>query len=180
MLTVEFIKSLFDYEAATGDLIWKPQPFNKFHNEAYAKRWHTLFEGKAAGCLSVSKNSGIAYKSVKLLGKNHRAHRLVWAHQKGVMPVGDIDHIDGDGMNNRIENLRCVDRGENSRNARLCKRNTSGVCGVHRHKGKDYWRSVINKDGKRILLGHYKDFFEAVCARKSAERRLGFSERHGR
>ena len=99
----------------------------------------------------------------------------------GPIPEGmQIDHIDQNKFNNRIENLRLVDGFDNHRNMPLLKNNTSGCCGVSMRKGLEKWRAFISVNGSFMELGYYDDWFEAVCARKSAENRFGFHENHGK
>jgi hypothetical protein len=91
----------------------------------------------------------------------------------------DIDHINGNRRDNRIANLRAVDRRENMRNARLRSNNTSGIVGVTFSRDRKKWVAQIN-DGKVRSLGRFDKFEDAVEARKAAERRAGFHPNHGR
>ena len=56
-----------------------------------------------------------------------------------------------------------------SYNQRLSTDNRSGVVGVYKEKQTQRWKAFIRANGKQITLGRYDDFFEACCARKSAE-----------
>jgi hypothetical protein len=58
--------------------------------------------------------------------------------------------------------------------------NTSGVTGVSWRADKQRWRAYVVVDYKQEHLGHYTDWFDAVCARMSANNRHGFHENHGR
>lgn len=59
-------------------------------------------------------------------------HRIIWVMINGDIPYHkDIDHIDGDGLNNNHKNLREVDKTVNSRNKRIRSDNTTGVNGIH-------------------------------------------------
>jgi hypothetical protein len=80
-----------------------------------------------------------------------RMHRLVTA------PPADmqIDHINGDGLDNRRANLRVVTLAENSRNQRLAKNSTSGFKGVTWHKCKSKWIARIVLNRKTIHLGYF-------------------------
>ena len=114
-------------------------------------------------------------------GKRVRHHRYVWEQANGSIPDGlDIDHINGKRDDNRLENLRLVTRQENMRNAKLFNTNTSKVTGVSWGKRKQRWRAYIVVDYKQIHLGHYRHWFDAVCARKSAEVNFKFHPNHGR
>lgn len=77
----------------------------------------------------------------------------------------------------RIENLRDVPNSINSRNKKIHRGNISGLSGVTWEKTKECWRVRINKN---IDIKRTPDFFEACCARKSAENSLAYHENHGR
>ena len=91
-------------------------------------------------------------------------HRLV-------MDISDeniaVDHINHNKSDNRKNNLRFVTDSQNSMNRGISSNNTSGVTGVNKHNGK--WTARIGVNTKRIFLGDYDNFFEAVKARKEAE-----------
>jgi tyrosyl-tRNA synthetase len=80
-----------------------------------------------------------------------------------------VDHINHDVADNRKRNLRIVTSVENQMNKSLQKNNTSGVTGVSWHSRDNIWEVHIRYKGKQIYLGRYKDFNEAVKARKEAE-----------
>lgn len=108
----------------------------------------------------------------------YQAHRLVWLYVHGVWPE-EIDHIDGDSLNNKLENLRNVTHAENCKNKRKNRNNMSGITGVRFYKARGKWVSYIYHNKEQIHLGYTYDFFEACCIRKSAENRLGFHCNHG-
>ena len=68
---------------------------------------------------------------------------------------------------------------ENGKNRPMQKNNTSGVVGVHRCKTHNRWVAYTKVDGKFINLGYFKDKFEAICARMSANNKYGFHANHG-
>ena len=86
-------------------------------------------------------------------------HRIVMQAKSGQQ----LDHIDGDGLNNTKRNLRFANTSENAFNARLSKRNKSGVKGVHQFKvgNRYYWECNITANGKRHRAVR-ADFGEAV------------------
>jgi hypothetical protein len=110
-----------------------------------------------------------------------KAHRVIWALVHDAWPEGDIDHINGDRADNRLRNLRSVDRRENCRNRAVGNLNTSGIVGVFWSKRQKRWGAHIGI-GARVTkhLGWFKDKADAAAARKAAERNLGFHENHGR
>lgn len=91
----------------------------------------------------------------------------------------DVDHIDGDGLNNRRSNLRCVTTKENCKNASKKINNTSGANGVYWRKDIQKWVAQINYNGKRKHLGVFSKIEDAMGARIEAQKGLGFTERHG-
>ena len=111
----------------------------------------------------------------------YQAHRVAWLLHTGDDP-GDkqIDHIDGDRTNCRMSNLRLVNNRENTMNQRKRNDNTSGITGVSWNKYHSKWVAYISDHGKQQSLGYFKDKFEAICCRKSAEKRLGYHENHGK
>ena len=112
------------------------------------------------------------------LGHFLYVHRIIWVIVTGEQPK-TIDHIDGNGLNNAVSNLRSVSQSENQKNLRISINNKSGIPGVFWHRKISKWWSYIEKDDKRISLGYFTDFFEACCARKSKEKELGFHKLHG-
>jgi len=66
-------------------------------------------------------------------------------------------------------NLRYATHSQNSQNASIKKSNTSGVSGVHWHNGANKWYVRIRVNNKRLLLGYFINFDDAVKIRKEAE-----------
>lgn len=127
---------------------------------------------------SITNTFGKSYIRLQLFGRLYMAHRIIWFYVHGVWPKY-IDHIDGNGMNNKLCNLREVDIQENLKNKRIYTKNTTGVSGVvYLEKTNNYKVDiVINK--QKIYLGRHASIFEAACAKKSAENKYGFHENHG-
>jgi N-formylglutamate amidohydrolase len=123
--------------------------------------------------------TGVKYKYVCMFDGKYAAHRVAWMLHYGSWPSTLLDHRDGDGCNNKIENLREATKAQNGSNASINKRNTSGVTGVFWEKATKKWRAAIKVNYKCIKLGRFVLFSDAVNARKEAEIKYGFSERHG-
>lgn len=89
--------------------------------------------GGRAGC-----TNGRGYLIVGIKYKKYLVHRLIWV-MHGNDPAAVIDHINGDKLDNCIENLRASSHAENMCNAKLSKRNTSGIKGVSWSKSMRKW-----------------------------------------
>ena len=86
-------------------------------------------------------------------GKSIFLHRLVLAAQDGQV----VDHINGDKLDNRRENLRLCTVAQNSQNQSLRATNTSGFKGVRRNAAAGKWEALIRHAGRRIYLGLFDD-----------------------
>ena len=167
MPTPDTLRNRLRYDPETGNLYWIPDQCRPEQSEGW-------WVGKQAGYVDRT-----GYRRLSLSGKKYLAHRIAWAIHYGSWPINEIDHINGNKLDNRIVNLRNVSRADNNRNLPRRKSNTSGVTGVRRVKlGK--WRAMIKIDGKHHLLGSFVNFEDAVAARKAAEVEYGFHHNHGR
>lgn len=124
------------------------------------------------------------YCCIVLSGVRLLRHRIIWEMHNGPIPDGmEIDHINHVPGDDRIENLRMVTTKENKKNLPKTSLNTSGVVGVYwrQERGRiSGWQAFIYVNGKKKYLGIYGDWFEAVCARKSANQKYGYHLNHGR
>lgn len=68
----------------------------------------------------------------------------------------EVDHIDGDGLNNRRRNLRVCSHAENMKNIRLSKTNTSGFKGVSLYRGRRKWAAKISHKDVTKPLGEFE------------------------
>ena len=96
------------------------------------------------------------YRHVTWMGKVHKAHRLIFLLHHGYLPK-EIDHINGDRADNRIENLRAVTRSQNQYNKGKCRNNTSGHRGVSWHKPTGKWSVRISLNNRNKSMGYYDD-----------------------
>ncbi|MDB4312159.1 HNH endonuclease, partial [bacterium] len=94
--------------------------------------------------------------------------------------VLQIDHINHDRKDNRIDNLRLTTQLENTRNRSINKNNTSGVVGVTWDPLNCMWRSAIGLKGKWKHLGRFKKKEDAVLARREAEQFYNYHTNHGK
>ena len=79
-----------------------------------------------------------------------------------------VDHIDGDGLNNRRSNLRPATPSQNNANRRKSRQNTSGFKGVSYYHRTSRWRAYVGVDGKAIHLGYFDTAIDAARAYDAA------------
>lgn len=95
-----------------------------------------------------------------------------WVIQRYLLQTDDfhteVDHINGNPLDNKMQNLRICTHSENSKNLKTKKNNTSGHAGV-RIKGDDKYQASIMINRKSINLGLFSSFDQAVQARCDAE-----------
>ena len=127
---------------------------------------NNAFKGKKAGCLDKRPNGYLLVRWNNLL---YQAHRLIFFYHNGYWAENDIDHIDQDKHNNRIENLREVSRQCNARNSIKKSNNKSGVTGVCWVALTQKWQASLVIGGKSKYLGQFEDKSDAVLARHRAE-----------
>lgn len=139
-----------------GKLLWKSP--SKFSSQKPGDEAGTLHTGP----------SGKQYRRVMFRREHHLVHRIVFALVHGYLPE-EIDHIDGDGLNNYPENLRAATRDENARNVRM-KTNKSGYTGVCWRKDCKKYQAQITADRKNRHLGMFDDPIEAAKAYDKAAR----------
>lgn len=162
-LTQEYIKSVLEYNPHTGVFIW-------------IKPGH-LRIGETAGTLNYSK--GKPYISISIGIRQIQIHRIAFLYMLGNFPKNTVDHINGNGVDNRWENLRDVTQSENNRNMRLPANNKSGCIGVHWCKRAGKWFARIMHGEKRISLGYHLNIEDAIEARRAANIKYGYHENHG-
>lgn len=156
-LTAERLRDLLHYDPETG-------VFTRLTRSA-----HRVQIGDVAG--SIDHRTGYVEMSVE--GRRQYAHRLAVLYVTGEWPEANVDHLDGDGSNNRWRNLRVVVQRVNCENRRKAsRRNSSGFLGVaydgHRHK----WQASISVGNKTQFLGRFTSPEAAYEAYLKAKRRL--------
>lgn len=151
----------------TGNIYFKFRNSTEFPSERIANGWNTRFAGKIAG--SVSTNG---YKLIGIKGKRLLQHRVLWFMLTGMIPV-EIDHKNGNTLDNSICNLRDTTKSENSYNSKTYSCNTTGHRGVHYYKNRNLYSAQITINGKTLHLGYFKTFEEARTARLQGEEEHG-------
>lgn len=175
----KLLRKILRYDSETGKLFWRARTIDMFQHakvpEQVFKSWKTRFQGKEA-FTAIRDGYRIGIINQKRLS----AHRVAWAIYHGEWPSDEIDHINGNRSDNRIENLRAVSRAENTRNRKLRSDNKSGVHGVYFIASIGKWAARINVNKKERHLGTFETKVEAIKARKEAEESAGYHTNHGR
>jgi hypothetical protein len=179
-LTQEQLKDKFDYDPITGVLSFTTNLCNRYN----------AYKGKRAGYVRKTYTSKRPYRVVGL-DKHQRKiyeHRLIWKWYYGEEPPHMINHINQNGLDNRIENLEASTNSENQRNAKLRSDNTLGEANIYNNKKKKllYASVIVNKQAYRAPSRSYKNRpFKEVLEECKLDRDLlymehGFSKFHGK
>ena len=137
----EYLNSLFDYK--DGKLFWKVARSNRI----------------AVGD-EVGSPTGNGYLKVSINKSYYKVHRVIWTMLKGEIPAGmQIDHIDGNRVNNHIENLRLATHQVNQGNRKI----TAGknFKGVNFDKARNKWKAEIRVDNVSYHIGRFDTELEA-------------------
>ncbi len=148
------LKELFKYNPETGSFI----RFDGYFGQIDRTYWYIVYGNE-----------------------RFQVHRLIWKLWHNEEP-DQIDHINGDGLDNRLINLRNVNHITNCRNQKKKKNNTSGFNGVVYHKEADKWMARVKINYKGIHIGLYNTPQEAKEARDEFIKTFypdHFTERHG-
>jgi len=124
---------------------------------------------KKVGCIDSQ-----GYLFIGIGEKYYYGHRLAWLYMYGYTPENDIDHINRDRLDNRIDNLRHVSRTCNYINSKVSTRCKTGVTGVSWNKGISKWVARINRNRRLLEQRAYDTEEEAVVARYHLEQKYDF------
>ena len=140
---MSLITETFDYR--DGKLYWKIRPSR------------ATKAGQQAGSRNKDGYWHVSWQS----GKRWKLHRLVWEWHNGPIPEGmEVDHINSDQGDNRIENLQLLTKLENNLKGRDKQRKRPGLRGTYpRRNGK--WSAKATINGRQVALGTYDTTEEA-------------------
>lgn len=143
-----------NYNPDTGDFIWKNN------------RDSTLI-GTIAGTILEDGRWQIQVDS-----RLYKAHRLAWFYVYGKWPEDQLDHIDGNPLNNRLSNLRECSQTQNQQNQFKPKaHNKTGYLGVSWDSSRKKYAARIRVDGKYKYLGRFDSVEEAAQSYLEAKRK---------
>ena len=161
-MSIDF-NSVLRYCPESGNLYWKVN----------------LGQRARIGKLAGSTCQG--YKVVKVNGTSYLQHRVIYHMVHGGWPEVDIDHKNGNGLDNTWKNLRSVTTSTNCKNRRLSSLNTSGVVGVSKDKRSGKWLAQYTIKGTRYSAGGFNTKEEAAEHRAAKISLDGdYHENHGR
>lgn len=166
---------LVEYDRESGVFTWIERIDVK-----RPKSWNAQNAGMVAG--NLNKKLGYVQIRFSVLGANKLlyAHRLALYMSTGVVPLLEVDHIDGDKSNNRLHNLREVTNSINHRNSKKKATNTSGVTGVGFDSRRGVWYARCRANGKSAFVGSYTSKQEADTAIQLFRANHGYTDRHGK
>lgn len=162
----ELVKKLFFYDPESGD----------FYRIAKLSWKRNIYQ---CPLRLIKDVNNFGYYQVNFQGRPHAVHRLIFLYMTGSYPEHDVDHEDGDRLNNSWKNLREATRQENLKNVGIRSDNSSGVTGVSFRKDIGKFTAYIEVNGKRVRLGNFETVVEAREVRKNAEIKYGFHKNHG-
>lgn len=165
-ITQEELKKLLHYDPETGAFTWLRITSNR------------VKVGMEVGSI-LNSSCGKSYIETRICCKRYLIHRLAFLYMTGSLPSEEVDHIDGNGCNNKWINLRKSDRSENQKNIRRRIDNKSGITGVYWSKNRCKWIAQISLNGRIKFLGNFDNIFDAACVRKSAHIKHGYHVNHG-
>ena len=143
--TLSRLKQLLRYEHDTGKFFWL---------------------NRTAPNMSLTKEAGFTMtlygRSIQIDNVGYYSHRLAWLYHYGVEPENHIDHIDGNKLNNKSDNLRDVTFDENIVNVKNDKLNKCGFAGVTKWGLR--FAATISFGSKHIRIGV---FDTALCAHRN-------------
>ena len=166
MITQEYLHECFEY--VDGKLFWKFRPLHHFTSTTNQARFNSAWVGKEVGYINYrtdSKKEGFAYHRTNVAGKLHKTHRLIFLMFHGYLPKM-ADHIDGNPLNNKIENLRESDVVRNAANSDTnYNKKTKGVGLVKARIGSTYpYRAIIHIGDSQEFVGMFATEEEAQAA----------------
>ena len=156
--SIDIIKNKFTYHK-NGYLLWNIDVINN------RIRKGDIVKGK------LHKSGSLFYKYVGINGKSYAEHRIIWYLLTKENPENnDVDHINRNTLDNRIENLRKVTTAQNNTNKNRYKNNTTGYAGIYEENGR--YAATVFHNGKRYRNKTHTTLEKALLAQKEKQKEL--------
>lgn len=148
-LTAEQVRNCLDYDPLTGKFRWRVTRGCRYRGSPAGTKSHDRYTIQVEGC-------------------RQETSVLAWLHYYGEWPKGEIDHINLDKGDDRIENLRDATISQNEMNKGIRKDNTSGFKGVAFDSRSGKYIAKINVRGEKYPLGYFREAEHAGAAYRIA------------
>jgi hypothetical protein len=166
MLTQSEVQELYDYRE-DGNLIRRT-----------ATSGPVGAIGRVVGHYPKKLTRNNRYATTKIGGEHWCVHKLIFLWHHGYVPE-QLDHINRNTLDNRIENLREANTTQNSSNRKLFANNTSGAKGVSWASRQNKWFVYVDVNKKRKNIGCFEDFELAeLVAMEAREKYHGLFANH--
>lgn len=136
MPSLEYLRSVLEYNPDSGEFKWK---------------LNTKCKGRAASKAGTIAGWEDSYKKIRLDGVVYKGHRIAYYMHTGIDPLeNQIDHVDGNTLNNKASNLRIATHSQNKSNTKTYRNNTTGHKNIVKHpnpNGTFSYNVQISKDG---------------------------------
>ena len=152
-INYKLLLKLLHYEPSTGVFTWRESPCCR------------IPAGARAGSVNTSR-SDQPYWNIMVNAKNYRSGRLAWLYMTGKWPKREIDHRDGNPLNDVWSNLRPATSTQNKANQKIRRDNKTGFKGVHPCRNRFSARAHIR--GVYKHLGVFDTAEEAAAAYRQA------------
>lgn len=121
-------------------------------------KWHAVFKKhRDTWCAARTVRNGKKCRTVLM-------HRVILVAPDGM----DVDHRDGDGLNNRRSNIRVATKQQNNFNKAIQRNSSSGRKGVSWNASCSKWHAYISVNRRKIYLGLFIDKEDAAKAYEDA------------
>jgi len=169
-IPIEYIKSILKIDdSSPSGLTW-------LQRIDVEEKWNERYANKSSGWKATNA-SGYQRWNVQVSYNDKKntllCSRIIFLLHNGYLTEGkEIDHVDGNSLNNKKNNLRELTRDQNQHNAKLQKKNKSGVKGVSWDAKSKKWRVIITANKKRYNFGLYEKLEDAIKVAIEARKKL--------
>lgn len=166
-----------------------PEALDWFRKNLYLVD-NILHWGEPVDCLMKKRGKGYLNKPAGTVSKRgyiqvrrgvqkFMAHRIIWGIHYGSWPDSGIDHINGDRLDNRIENMRDETQFANCKNSAKYPRREPWIATGVTRRASGRWSANVQVNKVKMQLGTFGCHTAAMIARKLFDQSNGFSDRHG-